>query len=93
MNRRLGARGAGHSHQLHMKGREHALDFLADGAVAHQQHGLAGKFLQHDGRIMRTRIAGDAGVVRVGLEAALPYAGALHVEIKREVLQQWPEWR
>ena len=55
MNRRLGARGAGHAQQLHMEGREHPLDLLADGAVAHQQHGLAGQFLQQDGRIERAR--------------------------------------
>ena len=42
-----------------MKGREHPLDLLADGAVADQQHAFPSQLLKHDGRMKGPRIAGD----------------------------------
>ena len=47
----IGASAAGHAHHTHMKRLDHALDFLADAAVAHQENRLAGQFLDHDRRI------------------------------------------
>ena len=87
MNRRFGARGTGDAGQFNAKGRKHPLDLFADGAVTHQQHALAGEFFLHNGRMNGPCIAGHAGVLGVGFEAPLPLAGALHIEIKREILQ------
>ena len=55
-----------------MNGNEHALDLFANGAIAHQQHRFASEFLLHHGRIMRSRIAGDGGIVRARLEPPFP---------------------
>src|SRR5882672_7326008 len=87
MYRGLTSRAAGDAQHVDVKGREHALDLFADGAVADHEDGFAGEFFKHDGRMQGARVAAEAFIFRGGFLAAAPVARSLNIEEEREMLE------
>lgn len=87
MHSRLASGSACDSRQVDTERLEHALDFLADGAVSHHQHGFAGKLLLHDRGILRSYIPSNLCIVDACFKAAFPLAGVLYFEVQRDVFE------
>ena len=80
-------RAPGHSQDVDMKRREHALDLFADRAISHQEYCFAGELLDHNGRMQLTSIVRQLLVDPSRFGAAPPIAGPLEIEIDRKLLQ------